>query len=63
MEKAQTAFEETEKKLQLGPFVILNQVIRESLTAGLSMAGMETTTEDEETVLDAVKAAMPFPDV
>ena len=63
VEKAQTAFEETEKKLQLGPFVIFNQVIRQSLIAGLSMAGMETTTEDEETVLDAVKAAMPFPDV
>ena len=51
------------KELQLGPFVILSEVLRLSLHEGLSAAGFVPTGEDENTLIDAVKRSAPFPDV
>ncbi len=63
VETARRAFEASEKELQLGPFVILNEVLRRSLHEGLSAAGFVMTGEDKNTLIDAVKTATPFPDV
>ena len=63
VERARSAFEASEKELQLGPFVILSEVLRLSLHEGLSAAGFVPTGEDENTLIDAVKRSAPFPDV
>jgi len=62
VDRAQSAFEACEKKLQLGPFIILNAVLRKSLHAGLEAAGLPITASDEETIIKAVKLSEPFPD-
>ena len=63
VKEARSAFEASEKELQLGPFVILSEVLRLSLHEGLSAAGFVPTGEDENTLIDAVKRSAPFPDV
>lgn len=63
IETARAAFEASEKELQLGPFVILNEVLRRSLREGLAAADLAMMDEDEVVLIDAVKAATPFPDV
>jgi len=60
--RAQAAFETTEKELQIGDFVMLTEVLRLSVRAGLRTAELETTTADEDAIIDAVKKAIPFPD-
>lgn len=62
VDRAQSAFEACEKKLQLGPFIILDAVLRKSLHAGLEAAGLPITASDEETIIKAVKLSEPFPD-
>lgn len=62
-ETAQKAFEDSERALQLGPFKILNEVLRDSLQAGMRAIGMTADTADEEIIIEAVKTAAPFPDV
>ena len=60
---AQKAFEASERKLQLGEFMTLNAVLRSSLHTALTTVAFNTTKADEETIIDAVKNAEPFPDV
>lgn len=59
---AQAAFEATEKELQLGPFMPLNEVLRASLRSAMEAAGLAGSAADEEAMIDAVRAAEPFPD-
>lgn len=60
--RAQSAFKSCEKQLQLGPFIILNSVLRQSLHAGLEAVKLPVTTKDEETIVKAVRSSEPFPD-
>lgn len=60
---AQAAFEASEKELQLGPFQPLNAVLRASLHHALESVELAGTVADEEAMIDAVRAAEPFPDV
>jgi len=61
---AQDAFETEERRLQTGAeFVILNQVLRRSLAAALAATGLLAIPEDEHTMIEAVRASEPFPDV
>jgi len=62
VDRAQSAFEACEKQLQLGPFIILNAVLRKSLRAGLEAVELPVATRDEETIIEAVKSSEPFPD-
>lgn len=59
----QSAFEKSEKELQLGPFIILNTVLRQSLHAGFAAIGVTASASDEAFIIDTVKQAAPFPDV
>lgn len=63
VDAAQQAFEESEKNLQLGPFQPLNNILRSSLHSSLNLVGIEGFLEDEELIIEAVRAAEPFPDV
>jgi len=60
---AQAAFEESEKELQLGPFQLLNVVLRKSLRCALDAVGLDVSEGDEEIMIEAVKTAEPFPEV
>ena len=60
---AQEVFEDSEKKLQLGSFQALNDILRSSLHSALAAVSIEGTVADEDVIIDAVRAAEPFPDV
>lgn len=64
VDAARHAFETREREIQTAKsFVILNQVLRRSLAAGLAAAGQEVTPADEEIIIEAARATPPFPDV
>lgn len=56
-------FEKSERKLQCGKFLVLNQVLWESLKLAMSAVGFETNPTDLNKIIEAVKNAEPFPDV
>jgi 2-haloacid dehalogenase len=56
-------FEKAERKLQSGKFLVLNQVLWESLKLAMSAIGFETNQLDLDKIIEAVKEAEPFPDV
>jgi len=62
VDAAQAAFEASEKELQLGPFQPLNAVLRKSLHHAMDAAGLYGPPADEEAIIEAVRAAEPFPD-
>ncbi len=63
VDAAQTAFEASEKELQLGAFQLLNAILRESLHRAFEAAGLAGTVADEEMMIEAVRGAEPFPEV
>ena len=52
---ARTEFEALEKKLQLGKFMVLNNVLRKSLHLAMDSVGMIATASDEASMIEAVK--------
>ena len=62
VDAAQGAFEARERELQLGPFLPLNSILRKSLHHAMVAAGFAGTSADEEVMIEAVRAAEPFPD-
>ena len=60
---ARTEFEVFEKKLQLGKFMVLTNVLRKSLHSAMDSVGMTATASDEVSMIEAVKNSNPVPDV
>ena len=63
IDRAPATFEARERSIQSGPFMILVDVLKESLRDALDAANLPYSPEDDEIILDAVRAAAPFPDV
>ena len=60
---SKSVFEKSERKLQCGKFLVLNQVLWESLKLAMTAVGFETNLSDLDKIIKAVKDAEPFPDV
>jgi 2-haloacid dehalogenase len=60
---SKSVFEESERTLQCGKFLVLNQVLWESLKLAMSAVGFETNPSDLNKIIKSVKDAEPFPDV
>ena len=60
---ARSEFEVFEKRLQLGEFLVLTDVLRKSLHSAMNSVGMTATASDEVSMIEAVKNSNPFPDV
>ena len=63
IEKARSVFEKTERELQLGPFMVLNEVIHKSFKSAMQAVNLEILPEDVEKIIYSIKNADPFPDV
>ncbi len=60
---AQETFKIRERALQLGPFLLLNEVLRRSLKDAFYAVDLSCSAKDEEAMIDAVCTAPPFSDV
>ena len=63
IEKAKSVFEKTERELQLGPFMVLSDVIHKSFMSAMHAVNLEILPEDAEKIILSIKNADPFPDV
>jgi 2-haloacid dehalogenase len=63
IQRAKTVFEKTERELQLGPFIVLNEVIQTSLETALKAVTLGVSHEDVTKIISSVKSADPFPEV
>ena len=63
IQKAKTVFEKTERELQLGPFITLNEVIHASLETAMKAVNLEMLHEDITEIISSVKSADPFTEV
>lgn len=63
IEKARSAFEKKERELQLGPFMVLSEVIHRSFMSAMQFVNLEILPEDVERIICSIKNADPFPDV
>lgn len=63
IEKARSAFEKKERELQLGPFMVLSEVIHKSFMSAMQFVNLEILPEDVEKIICSIKNADPFPDV
>ena len=61
--KAKSVFEKKERELQLGPFMILSEVIHKSFMSAMQSVNLEILPEDVEKIICSIKNADPFPDV
>tara|TARA_B100001057_G_scaffold322251_1_gene322440 strand:+ start:256 stop:924 length:669 start_codon:yes stop_codon:yes gene_type:complete len=61
--KAKSVFEKKERELQLGPFMILSEVIHESFKSAMQSVNLKILPEDGEKIICSIKSADPFPDV
>ena len=60
---AKSVFERSEKRLQRGKFLVLNQVLWASLKSAMSAVNFDASLLDLNKIISAVKDAEPFPDV
>ena len=63
IEKTRSVFEKTERELQLGPFMVLNEVVHKSFKSAMQSVNLEILPEDAEKIILSIKNADPFPDV
>ena len=63
IEKARSVFEKTERELQLGPFMVLSEIIYKSFMSAMQSVNLEILPEDVEKIICSIKNADPFPDV
>ena len=63
VDAVQATFEARERSIQTGPFTSLADVLKQSLRDALDAASLPQAPEDDETMLAAVRGAVPFPDV
>ena len=63
IQTAKTVFEKTERELQLGPFITLNEVIHASLETAMKAVNLEMLHEDITEIISSVKSADPFTEV
>ena len=60
---AQETFKIRERALQLGPFLLLNEILRKSLKDAFYAVNLPCSAKDEEAMINAVCKAPPFADV
>ena len=63
IEKTRSVFEKTERELQLGPFMVLSEIIYKSFMSAMQSVNLERLPEDVEKISCSIKNAGPFPDV
>ena len=63
IEKARSAFEKKERELQLGPFMVLSEVIHKSFMSAMQFVNLDILPKDVEKIICSIKNADPFPDV
>ena len=63
IEKTRSVFEKTERELQLGPFMVLSEIIYKSFMSAMQSVNLEILPEDVEKIICSIKNADPFPDV